>query len=219
MNQLMRNIHKHMNTLCLEIGSKHCGSPELEKAGEYVAKVLRETGYEVIKEEFPVRGWDFRSFRLYNVTRGQEVPACCPCFFSNAVSIYDQPLWLSDQDVQHLEDLPVQGRLCFVTYWYDSDNSMVFGYNAIAEKLDQLGAAAAIFLNRDPHTQVAPSTKMQRSPFLKNLGAATVAEAGAIYMANHQEDTYYLHIDARCFDTTSYNVIGRIGHGSKKHKI
>lgn len=216
MENISKNIRKHMNHLCLNIGSKHCGSPELDKAGNYIAEVLEDLGYEVIREEFPVRGWEFKSFQLFNVTRNQEIPACCACYFSNSVDIYDQPLWLSWQDVGHLEELPVQGRLCFVTHWFDPDPGKVFGYNAIAEKLDKLGAAAAIFLNRAPHTQLAPSTKIQRSPFLDTLATVSIAEEGAIYMANHPEDTYHLKINARCFDTTAFNVIGRIGHGSKK---
>ena len=219
MDTLKQNIYTHMNALCLEIGSKHCGSVELDKAGAYVEKVLREIGIDVIREKFPVRGWEFHSFSLFNVTRNQAVPSCCACYFSNSVDIFDSPLWLSWDDIDHLEDIPVQGRLCFVKYWFDTADRRVFGYNAIAEQLDRLGAAAAIFLNRPPHTQLAPSTKIQRSPFLDTLATVAIAEEGAIYMANHPDDLYHLKIDARCFDTTAFNVIGRIGHGSKKGVI
>ena len=216
MDKINSNMHMHMNKLCLDIGSKHCGSPELDKAGQYVADTFRDMGYEVIKEEFPVRGWEFKSFSLYNVTEGREVPVACPCFFSNSVDITDTPFWITFKNIDNLENLPVKGRLCFVANWIGKNSKGVFGYNSIAEKLDKLGAAAAIFLNRPPFTQLAPSTKIQRSPFLNTLGTAAIAQAGAIYMVNHKNDVYHLKIEAKCFDTTAYNVIARIGHGSLK---
>lgn len=219
MDKVYENLHKHMVKFCLDIGSKHCGSPELDKAGEYIAEVFKNEGYEVIKEEYPVRGWEFNSFSLYNVTQQCEVPVACPCYFSNAVDIYDTPLWITHREIDDLDELPVKGRLCFIANWYDAANKRVFGYNAIAEKLDSLGAAAAIFLNRAPHTQLAPSTKIQRSPFLKTMGTVAIAEQGAIFMANHKEDVYHLKIDAKCFDTTSYNVVARIGNGPQKGVI
>lgn len=214
MNKLYDSIEQHMRTMCLDIGSKHCGSPELEKAGEYIAGVLEREGYEVIKEEYPVRGWEYHSFSLYNVTQRCEVPAACACFYSNSVDIYDTPLWIKWNDIDHLEKLPVEGRLCFVTSWRGKYFQEACMYDGIAEILDRLGAAAAIFLS--PHTNFAPSTKIERSPFLKQMGAVSIAEQGAIFMANHKNDLYHLKIDARCFDTTTYNVIGRIGHGPKK---
>lgn len=216
MKDLDRRLREHMNKLCLDIGSKHCGSPELEKAGNYIADYFKELGCEVVKEEFPVRGWNFSEFSFFNVDKNEEVPASCACYFSNSVDIFDKPLWLSGKDIDNLENISVKGRLCFVKHWFDVANKRVFGYNAIAEKLDRLGAAAAIFLNRPPHTQLAPSTKIQRSPFLDSLATVAIAEEGAIYMANHPDDTYHLKIKANCFDTTAFNVICRIGHGSKK---
>lgn len=214
MKKVQEQIQAHMRKMCFDIGSKHCGSQELDKAGQYIASVLQKEGYEVIKEEYPIRGWEYHSFSLHNVTRGYEVPAASACLFSNAVDIYDTPLWINWYDIANLEALPVQGRLCFVTSWAGKDFQEACMYDGIAEKLDCLGAAAAIFLS--PHSNCAPSTKIERSPFLKQMGAVAIAEQGAIYMANHKNDLYHLKIDARCFDTTTYNVIGRIGHGHKK---
>jgi Iap family predicted aminopeptidase len=208
-----------MNTLCLDIGSKHCGSPELVRAGKYVQKELLELGYDVFLEDFDAKGWEFNSFSLINETTGEAVPDCCACYFSNSADISDVPLWISDKELDRLSELDVSGRLCFIKYWYDTRAGQVFGYNAIAEELDRLGAAAAIFLNRAPHTQLAPSTKIQRSPFLKELATVAIAERGAIYMANHPNDRYHLKVDARVFDTSCFNVVGRIGNGKKKGVI
>lgn len=212
MDKLRENLQRHMETLCLRIGSKHCGSPELEKAGVYIEDCFRALDLPVRREEYPVRGWTFRSFSLYDMTERREVPAATACFFSNAVEVEDIPLWIDWQDVGKLDTLPVQGRLCFVAAWHNMKN--VFGYNGVAEKLDALGAAAAIFISRG-HTDLAPSTKIERSPFLKRLGACAVAQAGAIYIAGHRNNTFRLTIDAECFDTTAFNVIARIGSGPK----
>lgn len=216
MKEVSKNIHKHMQKLCIDIGSKHCGSPELNKAGAYIAHELKEEGYQIIIEEFTVRGWNFQSFHLYNMTQHCDVPASTACYFSNSVDIYDVPIWIDWKDIYNLDNLAVKDRLCFIAAWYDDQDKKVFGYNSIAEKLDELGAAAAIFLNRPPHTQCAPSTKIERSPFLNHLAVAAVAQEGAIFMANHQCDLYHLKIEAECYDTTAYNIIARIGYGPRK---
>ena len=213
MEQLRANLERHMHHLCLEIGSKHCGSPALADAGRYIAGYFASLGLPVRTEEFPVRGWRFGSFSLYDLTERREVPAALPCYFSNAAEIEDVPFWIDWQDIAHLDTLPVRGRLCFVAAWHNLTD--VFGYNGIAEKLDSLGAAAAIFISRG-HTDLAPSSKIQRSPFLKTMGAAAVAQAGAVYIAGHRKNRFRLAIDASCFDTTAFNVIARVGNGPKR---
>lgn len=216
MEVLRKNLEGHMRKFCLELGSKHCGSPELDKAGNYIAEYFESLSIPVIREEFPVRGWTYRNFSLYDVTERREVPAATACFFSNSVDITDVPLWIDWKDIEHLDKLDVRGRLCFVAAWNTNQlGSYVFGNNHLAEMLDEKGAAGAIFISWG-HTDLAPSTKIQRSPFLKNLGTAAVAQEGAIYMAAHRNNTFRLYVDADCFDTTAFNVIGRIGSGSRR---
>ena len=91
-----------------------------------------------------------------------------------------------------------------VECWSGKNN--VMGRNKIAEILDSLGAAAAIFISNN-HTSFAPSTKIQRSPFLKKMGACAVSQDGALDIARHKKDTYRLIIKARCFEHTSVNVV------------
>ena len=91
-----------------------------------------------------------------------------------------------------------------VECWSGKNN--VMGRNKIAEALDSLGAAAAVFIS-NVHNSFAPSTKIQRSPFLKNMGACAVAQEGAFDLARHKNDTYRLIIKARCFEHTSCNVV------------
>ena len=217
MEQLRKNLERHMHKFCLELGSKHCGSPELDKAGNYIAEYFSSIGLPVFREEFPVRGWTYRDFSLYDVTERREVPAATACFFSNAVEIEDVPFWIDWNDLDRLAALDVRGRLCFVAAWNNVDKlgKHVFGNNKLAEILDEKGAAGAIFISHG-HTDLAPSTKIQRSPFLKTLGTAAVAQEGAIYMASHRKNTFRLHVKAECFDTVAFNVIARVGNGPRR---
>ena len=204
MDKVRANIEKHMRELCLNIGSRHVGSAGERAAADYLAKVFKEYGYEPRFEEYPTTGWEFESFSFYNVTENRPVPAAMPCFFSNAVDIEDKLFWLTTDDVAHLEDFQVKGKLCMVECWSGKNN--VMGRNKIAETLDSLGAAAAVFIS-NVHNSFAPSTKIQRSPFLKNMGACAVAQEGAFDLARHKNDTYRLIIKARCFEHTSCNVV------------
>lgn len=213
MEQFRNNIERHLIELCLRIGSRHLGSPGEAAAADYIEKVFQEYGYPTVRESYPVIGWNFESFELINLTRQRPVPAAVACFFSNSVEVEGQLLWLKHADIAKLAEISVTGRICMVEYW--TNDYDVMGLNQIAEELDRLGAAAAIFLST-LHTSLAPSTKIQRSPFLKQLGTCAVAEAGAFDLALHRHDQYRLKIRASCFPHTSANIIARRSGGSAK---
>ena len=173
MEKIRENLEKHMRELCLTAGSRHVGSIGERIAADYIAKVFSGYGYAPRFEEYPVTGWEFESFSFCNVTENRPVPAALPCFFSNAVDVEGEPLWLTTADIAHLDDFPVKDRICMVECW--SGISNVMGRNKVAETLDALGAAAAIFIS-NVHTSFAPSSKIQRSPFLKALFPIWVGE-------------------------------------------
>lgn len=204
MDKIRKNLERHLEELCLRIGSRHTGSAGEKAAADYIGKVFREYGYQTRYEEYPTVGWDIDHFEFINLTQKRAVPAAVPCFFSQPAEIEGEILWLTTADVSHLEDFPVAGRLCMVECWSGQNN--VMGRNKIAEVLDSLGAAAAIFISNH-HTSFAPSSKIQRSPFLKKMGAAAVAQEGAFDLARHKNDTYRLVIRSRCFKNISCNVI------------
>ena len=206
MNKLQANLERHIVELCLRIGSRHVGSAGEADAANYIEQTFREYGYPTFRESYPVTGWDFESFEFYNLTRKRAVPAATACFFSNSVEIEGKLLWLKRKDLDQLAECSVAGRVCMLECW--SGGSHVQGRNQIAEKLDALGAAAAIFVS-DHHTALAPSTKIQRSPFLKKLGTLAVAEEGAYDLASHKDDLYRIAINAKCFPHNSCNIIAR----------
>ena len=207
MQQLRANLEKHMRKLCLDIGSRHCGSAGEAAAAEYLYSVFKDYGYDPVYEKYPTRGWEYKNFYLYNTTENRPVPDALACYFSNSVDIEGKLLWLKSADIDNLENINVENRICMLEYWsVQTGNSNVFGRNHIAEVLDRRGAAAAIFIS-NWHTSYAPSSKIERSPFLNKLGVCAVSQHGAIDLARHKHDTYRLKIDARCFDHVSCNVI------------
>jgi len=196
-----------MTELCLRIGSRHCGSEGEKRAADYIEKFWREECHlPVVRECFPQQGWRFRSFLFVNLTTGEAVPASTPCFFSPKAAVESELFWIGSEQILQLEQLDVKGKFCFVEFW---NGTSPVGMNAISEKLDAMGAAAAVFISNG-HTGRAPSTKIQRSPFLKTMGACAVAEEGAIYLSRHKKDRFRLFIDAERFDDTGCNVIARI---------
>lgn len=214
-NLIRERLRSHLITLCLRHGSRHVGSPGETAAADYIAEQFAAMGYDARRESYPTAGWEMQFFELVNLTRGRAVPAATACFFSPAAEVEDCLLWLRPVDLQRLAAIPVQGRLCFVESW--SEGADIAGRNKVAEDLDRLGAAGAIFISDSlTHGAMAPSTKIQRSPNLHRLGAAAVAQEGALDLARHKTDRYRLVIKARSFQHRSCNVVAsRLGQAGR----
>ena len=217
MKNLYANIEKHLREICL-FPSRHVGSPGVAAAADYIGKTFRSYGYtQVTQEPFPTTGWRFGAMLFADLDNfGKEVPGAQPCFFSRSVDVTDVPVWLTPKELGALKPEQVKGRLCIVEFF--SDCTDIRGRNGIAEELDRCGAAGAVFFS-DPgyHTARAPSTKIQRSPLLKTLGTAVVAEEGAYYLARNRNHRFKLFINAETFPCTSHNVAAiRPGTGSNR---
>ena len=217
MDSLRKNIEKHLHEICL-FPSRHVGSPGAAAAADYIEKTFRSYGYtDVAQEPFDTTGWRFGSMLFFDLDNGCEaVPGAVPCFFSRSTEVTDIPLWLTETELNGLEKMNVRGRLCIVEFFSGAGD--IRGRNEIAEELDRLGAAGAVFIS-DPtyHTPCAASTKIQRSPNLKSLGTAAVAEEGAYYLARNRQHRFKLFIDADTFPHHSHNVVAvRPGTGSKR---
>lgn len=214
MNKIRTNLEKHMNELCLTIGSRHVGSDGEKLAADYIENEFRRCGYQTVREKYSTTGWNLKSFEFTNQTSRIQIPGAVPCFFSPSAEVEGKLLWLKRGDLAHLDDLSVKGRICMVASVSSQED--VKGRNQIAEELDSLGAAAAIFIS-DIHTSLAASTKIQRSPFLNQLGCCAVAEEGALELARHKDDVYRIKLEALCFPHESCNVIARVS-GFKSSK-
>ncbi|MBR7104437.1 MAG: M28 family peptidase [Lentisphaeria bacterium] len=217
MEQLKKNLEKHLHELCL-FPSRHVGSPGVKAAADYVEKTFRELGFKLVAQEpFPSTGWRFGSMRFADLDNAcREVPGALPCFFSRSTDVSGVPVWLDRAALDGLKKEQVENKLCIVDFF--SDAADIRGRNGIAEELDSLGAAAAVFIS-DPayHTPCAASTKIQRSAHLQRLGAAAVAQEGAFYLAQNRHHRYHLCIDADTFAAVSHNVTAvRPGTGLKR---
>jgi Iap family predicted aminopeptidase len=136
----------------------------------------------------------------------RPVPGALPCFFSRGTDVTGVPLWLAEKELKDLASLPVKGALCIVEFF--SDAADIRGRNGVAEELDRLGAAGAVFISDSVyHTSRAASTKIQRSPELTGLGAAVVGEEGAYLLARNRHHRFRLFIDADTFAHTAHNVV------------
>ena len=217
MLQLVSNITRHLHSICL-VPSRHVGSLGNEAAQEYIESIFCQYGYSAIaREPFPTTGWHFGSLRFVDLDNAcTAVPGALPCFFSCSAKVTGVPLWLKEDDLKSMTAEQVEGRLCMVEFF--SDGADIRGRNGIAEELDRLGAAAAVFISdSDYHTTCAASTKIQRSPLLKTLGTAVVSEEGAYYLANNRSHRFFLSIDADTFPCTSHNIVAvRPGHGDAR---
>jgi len=209
MKYIKKNIAAHLEYLCGNCFSRHCGSPSEKAAADYIEDCFTSIGLSVRREYFSVRGWRFVSFSMVNVTKGCEVRDILPCYFSGSCDVEGRLLVLDTAACDALDNIDVRGRICFVT----KSDGHVFVKNAIAEKLEQLGASAVIFISV---TEPGPSTKLVRSPFIDRIACASVSRVGAYELMSNITDTFRLTVDAQPFDTESCNVIASLGNGKAK---
>ena len=212
MENLSKNIEKHLHELCL-FPSRHLGSPGAAAAADYIGGVFRSYGYtDAADELFPATGWRFGSMIFADLDNGScDVPGALPCFFSQSVDVTDVPVWLTENDLQTVTADQVRNRICIVEIVKAVLD--VRGRNGIAEDLDALGAAAAVFIG----STRAANSKLERSPNLKTLGTATVGQTGSLYLSRNRSHRYKLKIDADTFDYQARNVVAyRPGTGSKR---
>ncbi|MDF3128760.1 M28 family peptidase [Kiritimatiellaeota bacterium B1221] len=199
-----------METLCREIGTRHVGSEGEQKASVYITEVLKSQGYEVLQESYPVVGWNCEHYDLKNMDTGEALDLR-PCFFSNAGEVEGKLVWITSRQVESFSEAEVKGRLCMVNV--ATETGKVFGRNAIAERLDAFGAAAAIFVSE--HFE-AINTKIQRSPFLDQLVTACISGSTLEKLCRFPDAVYRVEVSAQKFTHQSQNIIARVpGEGPR----
>ena len=70
MDQIRKNLERHLTELCLRIGSRHTGSAGEKAAADYLEKVFREKGIEAwcdfwghdVSHDWP---WWFKQMRYF----------------------------------------------------------------------------------------------------------------------------------------------------------
>lgn len=202
MKNLFGNIERHLHRLCL-VPSRHIGSPGAADAAAYIGNTFRSYGYlQTEQEPFPATGWRFGSMIFADLDAGSpDVPGVLPCFFSRSAEVTGTPLWLTERELEKITREQVEGRLCIVELLRGGLD--VRGRNGVAEDLDALGAAAAVFIGGTDSV----NSKLQRSPDLKTLGTVSAGKSGSLYLARNRNHRYFLKIDADTFPCSGRNVV------------
>ena len=80
-NSIEAALRSHTEKICLPYNSRHAGSEGERAAADYIEQVFRSLGLKTLREEYPVRGWKFRSESFENITRGCKVPVFITNYF------------------------------------------------------------------------------------------------------------------------------------------
>ncbi len=209
MNKTLANVKAHMKKLCLDCGSRHCGSDGEKQAALYIEEYWKSLGLDVRREEYPVRGWNCRSYSLFNVTKNRPVSSVIANYFSASCDVTGVPVIYDGS--KPFAELDVKDKIVFIK----KIGGRVVDRCDMAKELEDLGAAAAIFMSTG-HTDTAPSSKIVRSAYISKIATLAAAKQGVYDIIANPNDTYRLTVDAEPFDTTVYNVIAKIGSGDVK---
>ncbi len=211
MDKVKQNLIKHINEMCLKYPTYHAGSKGERARADYIENVFHSYGIKTRREEYPIRGWEYNSFSLYNATKGKDVPVAICCHFSGSVDAEQKLLFLSPEDIKNIDNVDVKDQIVFI---YEVIGH-VFDNNDLALKLEKKGAKAAIFYDRGFELGL-PSSKIVRPARTEKIGLCSVGPVGAMFIAANKNDIYRLKIDAHPFDTVTDNVIGYIEGNDKK---
>ncbi len=210
MENVRANLVKHIDEMC-KYPTRHAGSSAERQTAEYIKKVFLSYGLKVREEEFKIRGWEFNSFSLFNVSKGKQVPCSICCHFSASVNAEQQIMMIGVAQAKEIENYNVKDQIVFVSEVIGN----VFDNNDFALKLEKMGATAVIFFDHNNECGL-PSSKICRSSKTQKIGVCAVGAIGAMFLAANRTDVYRLQIDAKPYDTTTTNVIGYVQGGTKK---
>ena len=209
MEQLKQNFKKHLQTICLTYPTRHTASEGERFAADYIENYFLSLGLKCRREEYPVRGWEYRTHRTENKTKKEQIPTLTVCYFSGEVN-FSGKLTV----IEKYEDIfkkEVREKFCLLAFFTGD----VFKNNEIAEDLEKLGALGVIFYDESTNNGLA-STKICRSPFINKIAVMAVSNYGLRYLLANIEDDYSIYIDAMPYDTITDNVIGYIEGGEQK---
>ena len=209
MDKLKENFKKHLQTICLTYPTRHTASEGERFAADYIEKYFLGLGIKCRREEYPVRGWDYKEHCIKNASKNEEIPTVTVCYFSGKLDFVGKLTVL--EKYEDVLEKDVKGKVCLLAFFTGD----VFKNNEIAEDLEKLGALGVIFYDESTNNGLA-STKICRSPFINKIAVMAVSNYGLRYLLANIEDDYSIYINAMPYDTITDNVIGYIEGGDKK---
>jgi Zn-dependent M28 family amino/carboxypeptidase len=71
----VENLKRHVHTLAADIGERNTFKPQaLHRAEEYIAQVWQAQGYDVVRQEYPLKGDRWANLEITRAGRGKEAP-------------------------------------------------------------------------------------------------------------------------------------------------
>ncbi len=211
MKAIVKNIEKHYNKLCNEIGERHLGSAGEKLAAEYLKCEFEKSGYAAGLEYYDAPGWVCHDFEIVYTNSNEKLHAY-PCFYSNSCNVQGVPIIIDRWQEQNIDSLDLKGKICFVTLPTEV-GANVMGRNEFAELLDSKGVTLAIFISNYSDTY---NSKIVRTPHLKQMAVICVSGNEALKLGKNPNMEISVIIDAEKLDYKSPNVVGKLENGKKK---
>jgi len=71
----VENLKRHVHALAVDIGERNTFKPQaLHRAEEYIAQVWQAQGYDVVRQEYPLKGNRWANLEITRAGRGKEAP-------------------------------------------------------------------------------------------------------------------------------------------------
>ena len=205
-------LWSHATTLCVDIGARLSGTPQSERAVEYIAEHSRRCGAEVEIQEYPCPSWEHESTELSLLGTGDPKPL--PVFAQTFTEACDlEGVLVGVDQEEELEFAPdLEGKVLLIHGRLAT--SLAADRNPRVLSIEGRLPAAVIAVS--PNETV--STKLLRDPFIRVPAAAVSASVGRELLGNEGAQIR-LCIRARRFDATARNVIGRLGNREDDHLV
>jgi hypothetical protein len=195
-------LWNHLQFLCEDIGPRLSGTPEDERAVEYIASHFRKCGARVEVQDYACPSWEHESTELTLLAPGTQQPL--PAFaqtFTEACDVEAEYACVGTRE--ELEFAPdLDGKVLVLCDRLGT--SLAIDRNPALLIAEERRAAAIVAVS--PSETV--STKMVRDPFLR-VPAAAVAQSVGVELRRSEGGRLRLRIRARRYDSTGHNVIGR----------
>jgi aminopeptidase YwaD len=196
-------LWNHLKVLCQDIGPRLSGTPADERAVEYIAGHFRRCGAQVEVQDYPCPSWECQGTELTLLGPGGPEPLTA--LAQTFAEACDLEAALASVGTRHELDLApdLEGKVLLLHG--EAATGLAFNRNPTLLTAEERRARALIVVSPEE----AVSTKLIRDPFLR-VPAAAVPQSVGLRLRRNEGRRVRLRIDARRYDSTGHNVIGRL---------
>lgn len=205
-------VWKHLQVLCEEIGPRLSGTPGDDWAAEYIAGHMRRCGLETEVQDYPCPAWEHGVTELTMLREGRREPV--PAVAQTFAEACDVEAELASVGSRSELDLaPNLDGKALLLHGQIASN-LTADRNPALLAAEERRAAALIVVS--PAETV--STKLVRDPFARVPAVAVPRSVGEALLAS-EGSRITLRIEARRYDSSGHNVIGRVPGGGDRHVL